>query len=153
MSYLSTIGPRSVFSIVWGLFLLVAPHRLQGQTGEEHWIDKRLREQKYSLSAAEKEGLYFCSLREVEVFDVEFHKGFATVTLHSSAPRSFKLTEVAAPLLAKLTGLMTGQPINLLCVHSFHRGDWQARYDEDGTVHHRLVDVEVIEDTHVYLTW
>lgn len=150
--YAATIGPKAA-AVAVGLLMLVGLAVARAHSLDEHWIEKRLRQHDYSLSAAEKEGLYFCSLREVKVLNVEIDKGFATVISYSSAPRFFKLTEVAAPLMAKLLGVVTGQTINLLCVHSFFRDDWQARYDEEGTVHHKLVDLDVIEDAHVYLTW
>ena len=114
----------------------------------EHWIERQLRTGHYKLSQSEKEGLYYCSVQEGKVIEVEFERGFVTLVFDSEPPRFFKQTEIPEELLRKLTSVTANQFLNVLCVHSFYRDDWQARYDEDLAVTHKLLDIIVMTKDH-----
>lgn len=107
-----------------------AEDRTTAELKSEHWIDRQVRKGKYKLSASEEEGLYFCSVRNGKVLEVELERGFVTVIFHSDAPRFFRQSEISQEMLVKLASVTTNQTLDLLCVHSFYRDDWQARYDK-----------------------
>jgi hypothetical protein len=117
----------------------------------QHWIEQLVRTGQYNLSQSEDEGLYFCSIREGKVIEVQFERGFVTIIFDAAPPRFFKQTEISEELLRKLTSVRANQLLNVLCVHSFYRDDWQARYDEDLAVNHKLLDIIVITKDHVRL--
>jgi hypothetical protein len=83
-----------------------------------------------------------------KVIEVEFERGFVTLVFDSEPPRFFKQTEIPEELLRKLTSVTANQFLNVLCVHSFYRDDWQARYDEDLAVTHKLLDIIVMTKDH-----
>lgn len=140
-------APRRIFT-TFSLILVTSTVSLGGYglaepTGQ-HWIEQQLRTGQYELSQSEEEGLYFCSVRGGEVIEVEFERGFVTIVFASAAPRFFKQTEVSKGLLGRLATVRANQLLNVLCVHSFYRDDWQARYDENLSVNHKLLDIIVV---------
>ena len=148
-------APRRIFLMVSLMLLNIAvPFGGHGsaEPTAQHWVEQHLRTGQYKLSQSENDGLYFCSVREEKVIEVEFKRGFVTIIFDSAAPRFFKQTEISEELLRRLTSVSANQLLNVLCVHSFYRDDWQARYDEDLAVNHRLLDIIVISKDHVRLT-
>lgn len=111
------------------------------EANAEHWVDRQLGKGNYHLSQSERDGLYSCSVRGGKVLEVEFERGFVTIIFQSAAPRFFKKSELSPALLAKLKSVQANESLDLLCMHSFYRDDWQARYDEDRTVNHKLLDI------------
>src|SRR5262245_29932746 len=110
----------------------------------QHWIEQLVRTGQYNLSQSEDEGLYFCSVGEGKVIEVQFERGFVTIIFDSAPPRFFKHTEISKELLRKLTSVRANQLLTVLCVHSFFRDDWQARYDEHRAVNDKLLNIIVV---------
>jgi hypothetical protein len=140
-------APCRIFSAV-SLILLSVAVPLGGygsaEPRGEHWIEQQLRTGQYDLSQSEEDGLYSCSVREGKVIEIEFERGFVTVIFDDAAPRFFKQTEISGTVLRKLTSVRKNQLLKVLCVHSFYRDDWQARYDENLSVNHKLLDIFVL---------
>jgi hypothetical protein len=136
----------TINSLVLGGPSAAAEDRIPTKPVAEHWIDRQVRKGNYKLSLSEAEGLYACSVREGKVLEVELEPGFVTVIFHSDPPRFFRQSELSREMLAKLSSVNENQTVDLLCVHSFYRDDWQARYDEDRTINHKLLDIVGVRD-------
>jgi hypothetical protein len=105
------------------------------------WITKDLDAGRYKLSAYEENGVYYCSVRDARIIDMRFENGYAQIIFEHDAPHFFQDKEISPNLLKKLRTVEIGQSYNLLCVHSFFRDDWQARYDAEHTVNDRLLNI------------
>jgi hypothetical protein len=105
------------------------------------WITKELAVGRYKLSAYEENGINYCSVGDAKVIDMRFEDGYALIIFEHDAPHFFQEKEISPVLLIKLRSVELGQSYNLLCVHSFFRDDWQARYDADNTVNDRLLTI------------
>ncbi len=115
----------------------------QAQQGLQ-WITEQLNSGKYKLSKYERNGAYHCSVVEKEVIDTDFANGYALIIFAHAAPRFFRQKELSSELLRKLRGIKLKQFYSVLCIHSAFRDDWQDRYDENGTVTDRLLNVEKV---------
>ena len=131
----------AISSLVFARPWAAAEDQISIKPVSEHWIDRQVRKGNYKLSLSEAEGLYSCSVRDGKVLEVEVEREFVTVIFHSDAPRFFRRSELSQEMLAKLSSVKVNQAVDLMCVHSFYRDDWQARYDEDRTVNHKFVDL------------
>ena len=105
------------------------------------WIAKDLDAGRYKLSAYEENGIYYCSVGDAKIIDMNFENGYSLIIFERDAPRFFQDKEISPDLLKKLRTVEIGQSYNLLCVHSFFRDDWQARYDAEHTVNDRLLNI------------
>jgi hypothetical protein len=105
------------------------------------WIAKELDAGHYKLSAYEQNGVHYCSVGDAKIIDMTFENGYALIIFERDAPRFFQEKEISPDLLKKLRTVELGQFYNLLCVHSFFRDDWQARYDTEHTVNDRLLHI------------
>jgi hypothetical protein len=105
------------------------------------WISKDLDAGRYKLSAYEENGVYYCSVGDARIIDMRFENGYAQIMFEHDPPRFFQDKEISPNLLKKLRTVGIGQFYNLLCVHSFFRDDWQARYDTEHTVNDRLLNI------------
>jgi hypothetical protein len=106
-----------------------------------HWITKELGAGRYKLSTYEENGVYYCSVGDGKIIDMQFENGYVLIIFERDAPRFFLETELSPDLVRKLRAVELGQFYSLLCVHSFFRDDWQARYDADHTVNDRLLNI------------
>jgi hypothetical protein len=111
------------------------------------WITKDLDAGRYKLSAYEENGVYYCSVGDARIIDMQFENGYAQIIFEHDAPRFFQEKEISPNLLKKLRIVQIGQFYNLLCVHSFFRDDWQARYDAEHTVNDRLLNITKTQHT------
>ena len=105
------------------------------------WIEHQLRRGKYELSLSEQEGLYFCSVDQQRVVEVQFEGDFVTIIFDPGAPLFFRQAELSSDLLQQLGSLKLMGFYSVLCVHSFFRDDWQKQYDENGQVTNKLLAV------------
>jgi hypothetical protein len=119
----------------------VANDEREPASSRNRWLERQLRKGKYTLSPSEQEGLYFCSADPQRVVEVQFERGFVTIIFDPGAPLFFRQAELSSDLVQKLGNMKLMGFYGVLCVHSFFRDDWQIRYDEDGQVTHRLLDI------------
>ncbi len=111
------------------------------------WITTQLDTGNYMLSEYERNGAYYCSTVEDKVIDTQFDGGYALIIFAEAAPLFFQQKELSSELLKKVKSIELGQHYGVLCIHSFFRDDWQNRYDADGMVTDRLLNVEKIRDS------
>jgi hypothetical protein len=124
--------------------LVLAWQSLQADT-DEHWVTNELKKKDYKLSSHEKQGVYFCSVKEGPIATIEFRDGFVVISFSQDGPLSFVEQEIPKHLLQKLRYLEPGKFYRVLCVHSAFRDDWQQRYDANRQVYHTLLNIERIE--------
>src|ERR671911_328330 len=63
-------------------------HSLQAET-DEHWVTNELKKKDYKLSPQEKNGVYFCSVKESPIATVEFRDGFVVLSFSQDGPLGF----------------------------------------------------------------
>ncbi len=110
------------------------------------WITNQLDSGNYKLSEYERNGAYYCSTIEEKVIDTRFENGYALIIFAHAAPRFFQQKELSSELLKKLRGIALEQFYSILCIHSAFRDDWQDRYDADGTVTDKLLNIEKVRN-------
>ncbi len=110
------------------------------------WITHQVDSGNYNLSAYERNGAYYCSSVGQKVIDTSFENGYALIVFAEAAPLSFLQKELSSQLLRKLKDIELGQFYSILCIHSFFRDDWQDRYDANGSVSDKLLDVEKVPE-------
>ncbi len=108
------------------------------------WITNQVDSGNYNLSEYERNGAYYCSSVDQKVIDTSFENGYALIVFAQAAPLFFQQRELSPQLLRKLKDIEPGQYYSVLCIHSFFRDDWQDRYDAEGTVTDKLLNVEKI---------
>lgn len=123
-----------------GLGTILTAGEIRAQQSKQ-WITKELDAGDYKLSSDEQNGVYFCSMGEEKIVDTQFENGYALLTFEQAPPRFFQEKELSPALRKKLKAVELGQHYSVLCIHSFFRDDWQERYDAQGTVNDKLLNI------------
>ncbi len=117
----------------------------QAQQGLQ-WITSQVDNGNYNLSEYERNGAYYCSSVGQKVIDTSLENGYVQIIFAQAAPLFFRQKELSSQLLRKVKAIELGQFYSTLCIHSFFRDDWQDRYDADGSVTDKLLNVEKVPE-------
>ncbi len=137
------IGRKCFLAVV--LATILAAGIAQAEEGLQ-WITNQVDSGSYNLSEYERSGAYYCSRVDEKVIETEFENGYVLIIFAHAAPLFFQQKEPSSQLLRRLKDIELGQHYSVLCVHSFFRDDWQARYDAEGKVADKLLNVQRVPD-------